>query len=151
MAVSTGKADALFDLMPVVNFITDQFQITNLKVGGDIGIAQSEPIPLHLAVQRDNAILAAILTKGMALITDEEIQVLRDRWLAPRGAARQAVLLSEAEKAWLANHPEIRLGVDPSWPPFEQKTPDGEYAGIASDYVKLLNERLNIKMRAIPG
>ena len=151
MAVSTGKADALFDLMPVVNFITDQLQITNLKVGGDIGIAQSEPIPLHLAVRRDNAILAAILTKGMALITDEEIQTLRDRWLLPRGAVREAVLLSADEKEWLVNHPEIRLGVDASWPPFEQKTPDGEYAGIASDYVKLLNERLNMRMHADTG
>jgi two-component system, sensor histidine kinase and response regulator len=150
MAVSTGKADAMFDLMPVVNFITDQLQITNLKVGGDIGIAQSEPIPLHLAVPQDKAILATILAKGMTLITDEEIQLLHDRWLVPRGAARQ-VLLSKAEKAWLAEHPEIRLGVDPSWPPFEQTTQDGEYAGIASDYVKLLNERLNIKMRADTG
>ncbi len=116
-----------------------------------MGIAQGEPIPLHLAVPRDNAILAAILAKGMALITDEEVQALRDRWLVQRGDVRQTVLLSEAEKAWLADHPEMRLGVDPSWPPFEQKTPDGEYAGIAADYVKLLNERLDITMHADTG
>ena len=151
MAVSTGKADALFDLMPVVNYVTDQLQITNLKVGGDIGIAQSAPIPLHLAVHRENTPLAAILIKGMTLISDEEIQVLRDRWLVPRGTARQMVLLSEAEKAWLANHPEVRLGVDASWPPFEQKTPDGVYAGIASDYINLLNDRLTIEMQADTG
>ncbi|MBL0712233.1 MAG: transporter substrate-binding domain-containing protein, partial [Desulfosarcina sp.] len=151
LAVSTGKADALFDLMPVVNFIMEQLQITNLKVGGDMGIAQSEPIPLHLAVRRDNAILADILAKGMTLISDEEKQALRERWLTPRGVVHQTVFLSAAEKAWLGDHPEIRLGVDPSWPPFEQKTPDGRYAGITADYVKLLNERLSIGMQADTG
>ena len=30
-----------------------------------------------------------------------------------------AVELSPEEQAWLAEHPQLRLGIDASWPPFE--------------------------------
>jgi PAS domain S-box-containing protein len=54
--------------------------------------------------------------------------------------------LTEAEKAWLAEHKHIRLGVDPAWPPFEFFDITRVYSGIASDYVRFLNQKLNIKM-----
>jgi PAS domain S-box-containing protein len=54
--------------------------------------------------------------------------------------------LSEEEKAWLAEHKHIRLGVDPAWPPFEFFDITRVYSGIASDYVRLLNQKLNIEM-----
>ncbi|WP_432472973.1 EAL domain-containing protein [Amphritea sp. HPY] len=53
--------------------------------------------------------------------------------------------MSEAEKAWLAAHPEIRLGVDPQWPPFEF-IEQGEYQGIAAEYIVLLQQRLPLKL-----
>ena len=54
--------------------------------------------------------------------------------------------LTEAEKAWLAEHQYIRLGVDPAWPPFEFFDITRVYSGIASDYVRFLNQKLNIEM-----
>ncbi|MGD8241964.1 MAG: transporter substrate-binding domain-containing protein, partial [Desulfobacterales bacterium] len=146
LAVSTGKADALFDLMPVVNQALERLQVTNLKVGGDLGIAEERPIPLHIATRSEDVLLARILTKGMRMITDAERRELQNRWIGSPDADRHTVTLSEAEKQWLKDHPVIRLGVDPSWPPFEQKDSQGAYAGITSDYVKLLNQRLGTEM-----
>ena len=60
-----------------------------------------------------------------------------------------AVNLTSEERAWLANHVAVRLGVDPSWPPFEMIDNDGRYSGIASDYVSLLNERLGMRMTPV--
>ena len=57
--------------------------------------------------------------------------------------------LTSEEKAWLASHRDVRLGVDPSWPPFEMIENDGRYSGIASDYVSLLNERLGMRMTPV--
>ena len=54
--------------------------------------------------------------------------------------------LGEEEKNWLADHKHIRIGVDPSWPPFEFFDITRVYSGIASDYVRLLNQKLNINM-----
>ena len=53
--------------------------------------------------------------------------------------------LSDAERQWLEKHPEIRLGVDRQWLPFEA-IEQGNYQGIASDYMRLLEERLGIRL-----
>ena len=80
-AVATGKADFMFDLMPVVNYITGQLQVTNLKVGGDIDIAEGKPIPLHIGMRKEFAPLAGILEKTMKTVTDDELRGLREKWL----------------------------------------------------------------------
>ncbi|MDJ0883396.1 MAG: transporter substrate-binding domain-containing protein [Desulfobacterales bacterium] len=151
LAVSTGKADALYDLMPVVNHIKDQLQVTNLRVGGDLGIAAGKPIPLHIATRSDDVLLARILAKGMNLITDAEQRELHWRWIEPRASSRETADLTTEERRWLEDHPQIRLGVDPTWPPFEQKNADGDYAGITADYVRLLNQRLGTRMQPMMG
>ncbi len=48
------------------------------------------------------------------------------------------------EQAWLREHPNIKIGVDPSFAPYEFIDKDGEYRGIAADHLKLINERLGI-------
>lgn len=70
---------------------------------------------------------------------------------APSNLPKTSVVLSETEKAWLAEHKSIRLGIDPAWPPFEFLDPKRVYSGIASDYVRLLNNRLEINMEPVQG
>jgi len=57
-----------------------------------------------------------------------------------------AAELTDEDKAWLTEHKHIRLGVDPAWPPFEFFDITRVYSGIASDYVRFLNQKLNIEM-----
>ena len=61
------------------------------------------------------------------------------------------VRLTPQEKAFLDAHRVIRLGVDPTWPPFEQLDGDGAYAGIASDFVTLLAQRLDTVLTPVYG
>ena len=68
-SVSVGEADALYGAMPVVNYLINNYQITNLKVGGDPGLDDGRPVPLHLAVGKDKRVLAGILEKAMQRIT----------------------------------------------------------------------------------
>jgi len=49
------------------------------------------------------------------------------------------------EKAWLASHPVVRVGIDQNWPPIEFVDKNGEYFGISASYLKLLEKRLGIK------
>lgn len=57
------------------------------------------------------------------------------------------VILNTDEKKWIQAHPVIRLGIDPEFAPFEFISSTGVYRGIASDYIKLLNQRLGINMQ----
>ena len=59
--------------------------------------------------------------------------------------------LTQAEQAWLANHRDIRLGVDPAWAPFEFIDDSGAYHGIVSDIIQILNRQLQIEMRPASG
>jgi ABC-type amino acid transport substrate-binding protein len=50
--------------------------------------------------------------------------------------------LTDEERSWLAAHPQLRLGVDASWPPFEFRDQEGRYQGLAADYIALIRRRL---------
>jgi diguanylate cyclase (GGDEF)-like protein/PAS domain S-box-containing protein len=72
---------------------------------------------------------------------------------APADVDQQTFLsrLSEAERAWLHDHKEIRLGVDPAWEPFEFLDDSGRYRGMAADYIELLNAMLHVNMAPARG
>jgi polar amino acid transport system substrate-binding protein len=149
-AVSVGKADALFDIMPVVNHITKQLQITNLKVGGDIGIVEHKPIPLHIGVRKDLPLLTSVLDKGMELISDQELKSLLAKWL-DKDTSQELVRieLSAEERDWLKATPQIRYTGDPFWLPFEAFNTEGEYIGIVADHLELIEQRLGITFNKI--
>jgi len=64
-------------------------------------------------------------------------------------ANNSTVNLSAEEQAWLKQHPIIRLGIDKNFAPYETLTEQGKYVGIAADYIKLIEQRLNIHFEII--
>lgn len=52
--------------------------------------------------------------------------------------------LTDEERAWLLEHPVIRLGADPAYPPFEFFDSEGIYKGIATDYLRIIGQRTGI-------
>ena len=66
-------------------------------------------------------------------------------------AASSSVMsqLTEAEKEWLAEHPVIRVGPDPDFPPFEFIDDDGQHRGMAADYLAILEKQLGIKFEIV--
>ncbi|MBF0275092.1 MAG: transporter substrate-binding domain-containing protein [Nitrospinae bacterium] len=59
--------------------------------------------------------------------------------------------LTSEEKLWLQEHPLIRLGSDPSYPPFEFINNNQEQEGLAADYIALINDILGIKIKLVTG
>lgn len=53
--------------------------------------------------------------------------------------------LSDQEKAWLAAHPVIRVGIDHNWAPIESVDDKGRHTGISASYLHLLEKRLGIR------
>ncbi len=56
------------------------------------------------------------------------------------------IQLSDQERAFIARHPVINLGVDPEFVPYEFIDTDGKYKGIAADYIELLSERTGLAL-----
>jgi PAS domain S-box-containing protein len=61
------------------------------------------------------------------------------------------ITLSETERQWVLEHPVIRLGVDPAWPPFDFIDRQGGHRGMAADFLQLLAQRLGIAVEMIPN
>jgi diguanylate cyclase (GGDEF)-like protein/PAS domain S-box-containing protein len=59
------------------------------------------------------------------------------------------LLFSMQEQAWLDQHPVIRLGIDRDFAPYEWINQDGEYIGLAADYMRLLESRLGVRFDII--
>ena len=53
--------------------------------------------------------------------------------------------LTKEERDWLSSHPEIKLAPDPEFLPIEYINENGEYLGIAADFVTLIERKLEIK------
>ena len=65
-------------------------------------------------------------------------------------ASSQSFELTLEEKEFIAAHPEIRLGVDPKFIPYEFIDSDGVYKGITADYIKLISQQTGLKMTVAP-
>ncbi|MCK5446466.1 MAG: transporter substrate-binding domain-containing protein, partial [Rhodospirillaceae bacterium] len=153
-AVIFGKADAALGELAVFNYILDREMMTGLVLSGEVEMGNPEFALLNIATRKDLPHLISILRKAMATIKPAEVKALRQRWIGgvQNDATTQGlkILLNASERAWLADHQIIRLGVDPVYPPFEFVDKNGVYSGMASDYVRLISERLNIKMEVLP-
>jgi signal transduction histidine kinase len=67
------------------------------------------------------------------------------------GPASNTIDLGPSEQAWLQDHPVIRLAPDPNFAPIEWFNQLGDYNGITSDYVALLQEQLGIRFEIVQG
>ncbi len=66
-------------------------------------------------------------------------------------AAETGIVWTEDELSFMAEHPVIRLGVDPGFVPFEFIDDDGEYKGIAADYLALISDKTGLQFEVVKG
>ncbi len=66
--------------------------------------------------------------------------------LLPVETIASEVELTPEEQAWIAAHPMVRMGVGRAFPPFQYMDKEEVFQGIASDYLKLLEQRLGLKI-----
>ncbi|WP_459207503.1 bifunctional diguanylate cyclase/phosphodiesterase [Pseudomonas sp. MLB6B] len=70
-------------------------------------------------------------------------------FLATWTATAGALTLTKEENAWLRAHPQLRLGGDGAWPPFEFRSGEGPFQGLSADYVELIQRRLRVAMQPV--
>jgi two-component system sensor histidine kinase/response regulator len=69
----------------------------------------------------------------------------------PCYASDNKISWTKDELAFMKEHPVIRLGVDPEFVPFEFIDIDGEYKGIAADYLSLIEEKTGLQFEVVKG
>jgi two-component system sensor histidine kinase EvgS len=59
------------------------------------------------------------------------------------------VSLTPSEQSWLRNNPEVIVGGSPDWTPFNFADKDGNYLGIANDYLQLISGYTGLQYRVL--
>ncbi len=57
--------------------------------------------------------------------------------------------LTPIQEKWIQEHPIIKVGVGPDWAPFDFVNNNGEYTGIANDYLQLISQLTGLKFNTI--
>jgi len=90
------------------------------------------------------------IQQGFAQISLDEMVEIEKRWLDKNAGGyyqsfRDKVPLTVAERHWLNQHQQIRVGVMSDWRPVEFVDEKGEAQGITTDVLQLLNQRLEVQ------
>lgn len=78
LAVSQGKADALVGNIASSTYWIRKLNLTNLKVAAPVS---EEKQNLYFAIRKDWPILTSIINKGLASISAEEEETIRQQWI----------------------------------------------------------------------
>lgn len=108
--------------------------------------------PVVFAGDKNNSKLIAIINKVLASIPRPERFNMRKKWTHDllNHSPELTNELSAKELKYLRAHSIIRYSGDPSWLPYEAFNKKGKYIGIVAEYIRELEERLNIKFIKIP-
>ena len=147
-AVLENRADLLYDTYGALSYTLEKEGINTIipfkstrKLGKN---------SIHIVTRKDNPALSAIIQKGLNAITAKEKRNIYNKWLGSTAKSNLHLKLTEQESNWITAHPVIRFTGDPSWLPYEAFNKQGEYIGIVAEYLKLIEQKLSIKVKIIP-
>ncbi len=113
----------------------------------------NSPTEIGATIRADWPELVSILNKGINELGADELSMIARKW---KGTADSEVLipltdspdlkLSQEERKWLAEHPMVRVVMDPQWAPIEFRNEEGEYQGVSMDYLQRLEKLLGIQL-----
>ena len=151
-AVKNGKADAAIELSAVARYLIEKNFLEGLKISGWFReYDRNEHRSLHILVRKDWPILHGMLEKALKTVTPGDIARLEQKWLGGQVMPSETTLnLTHQEETFLETHPEIRVANELDWPPFDF-VKNGEPAGFAIDYVKLLGEKIGVEFDFVNG
>ena len=85
-AVSSGQAYATLDSEPVLRYLADSYFLDDLKIGGGPpGLAGVGDQGLYFLVRPEKPVLASILNKALAAVSQKERAGLDRKWFGHRG------------------------------------------------------------------
>lgn len=114
-------------------------------------INMNEAVAAAVLAERGNELLP-LINKGLSSITADEFRAIEESWIPNSdnryfNRPRAAVNLTEEERHWLAQHHVLRTVVAVDNPPLSFKDENGDYQGIAIDFIRLIEERLGITIQ----
>jgi len=147
-AVSSGDADLLFDSQAVISYWTSLKGINNIvpvrTLPGDVYSS------LKIAVRKDYPELVSIINLALAAMPEEKRKQQFKKWHVEQNLGRtQSFVLTKEEKDWISRNPVVTYAGDVNAKPYEFIDKNGEYVGIVPDFIRRIENALEIKFEMI--
>lgn len=149
-ALLTGKADAMINDIASTSHLAGKYNI----VGFEPSLLLENRINyLHMASGKQNPLLAKIIDKVFASISEDTHREILAKWvtLTPKKVKVPKLVLTPEEKSWLENHPILHTTSDPSWMPYEASNEKGQFIGMFADITALIGQRLGVTIEYLPS
>lgn len=125
------------------------------QIGGRVGMRAFGRTIVPWMIVAAVVVILVIAASSVLLYLRDTNQVSLDYQTSPTmpgsTSAAPVVQLTDAERAWLRDHPVIRVVQDPAWPPVEFADEQGRPSGTSEDYVRLIEQRLGIRFERVTG
>ncbi|WP_206484988.1 transporter substrate-binding domain-containing protein [Thalassotalea sp. G2M2-11] len=139
-----NQVDLIFDSYTAIQYQVDVDGLVNIKAVKPI--EGSHSFAFKMATTKDNPELISIINKGIDAITPTQKRTLLEKWsISPQIIAEKEqpiapLVLTEAQKQWIAAHPVIRVAGDNAWAPIEFKNEQGEHDGAGHDLLTAISQ-----------
>ncbi|MDQ7048124.1 MAG: transporter substrate-binding domain-containing protein [Enterobacterales bacterium] len=147
LALLEGRVDAIVSEEP---FIDAQLSIMGIK---GAFIRSRKPFlvnTVHALIPKGQTSLLQLVNKGLSLISIDELIQAERKWLPGYDSyfASEAFAflrkLSFKQQLWLRRHSRLNLSYQTDFIPIEFQDEKGKYAGISSEYIHLIEKKLDI-------
>ncbi len=147
-AVLENRADALFDTYVSLSYVLKKNGISTIIPFKSY--RNQDTIKLYMATHKNNPILAKIIDKGLALITQKEKDTIYNKWISHNTREKNTpISLTQKESKWLKENPTVTFAGDPNWLPFEAFDKNGKYIGIVADYLHNIEQLIPLTFNTI--
>ncbi len=143
--VEQGVVDAAIEVPVVGQRVLREAQLSTVKKSGVI----SDPrfiTTFYIATRKDSPILRSIIQKGMDAVSPEEELFIRRKWKIEESTTSP---ISKDEKHYLSQLNSLKVCVNPDRLPLEAVNADGTLTGISSEFLKLLDERMEVSFSIV--
>ncbi len=154
-AVVTYQAELLFGSLSNLSYTLNQLSITNIHPV--FRLEGAVPRELLMISRKGMPELAAIITKVLENTEESDKQAILSKWLGGTLPTQSSavklvgtVILTAEERAWLEQHPVVRVHNELDWPPFNFNV-GGQPMGFSIDYMNLLAAAAGLEIEYVSG
>ncbi len=144
--VKSGKTDAFIMDNPSTSYVLEKHFISDVVINNLV--KERPPQNLHMAVRKNDTILADILNTAIRNIPQDERRTISNKWMS---TLKDDLALDANEMAWIAQKPKLRYAVDPNWLPIEAINPKTrQYEGMMADLLHKIEETTGLAFELVP-
>lgn len=138
VALLNGEVDAVISGVSFLVNIRDSL-LPNFSIAFTVPNTET---PLVYSIRKEYPELLSIVNKALAAMSQQEMNVILEKWGTVHNAPTPGLSLTPKERAWLAEHPKIVLGITDQFQPAVVTQGNGKLSGLVVDYLNLLNQHL---------